>query len=85
MKFRAPSIFFTSLRVASAATGVKFYYNDQSQWPAVPATPEGTNVCDGQQQSPINIDTGDFSCQANAQGYSFYVSILQLNSIHLRW
>jgi len=74
MKYLCLCIYLTSISYASAATGVKFYYNDQSQWPSVPATPEGTNVCGGQQQSPININTGDLSCLANAQGYSFYVS-----------
>jgi hypothetical protein len=65
--------------VIGQAQGAKFFYDVQNEWPALAATPEGTNQCGGDQQSPVNLNTADYTCDSEAKPYSFYVSYRSLS------
>ena len=82
MKFAALSILLaihSTLDLVLGESSGKFFYDEQNAWADVPAT-QGSNECSrtsssGVGQSPININTADYSCSADSEGYIFYVSM----------
>jgi len=62
----------TLFAAAAATTEGKFLYEEQGAWPDVASTPENTNACDGDMQSPVNLNTGDYVCMKGATPYSLY-------------